>query len=127
MRFMPPIIVALFVAALSAAPAAAQEAGEQLTLTGCLAQDTTEMGSDFVLEKVASDEIDAAKVPLVPVEGVEMAPHVGHEVEVSGVVAVEPKDGGIAEEQTFAPRGDWTLRVMELTHIAASCSESGLH
>lgn len=127
MRFMPPIIIALTVAALGVAPAAAQELGDKLTLTGCLAQDTVEMEPGFVLENVASDEVDAGSVPLVPTGELDMSPHVGHTVEVSGVVAAQPAEGQAQQGEEPAPAaGEWILRVMELSHIAATCPEGAM-
>lgn len=116
MRKLILILGILAFAALDPASATAQEVGQELTLQGCLVEGTGDTDAEYVLEGIGSDAIDADRLNLVPAEGVEIGAHVGHTVEVSGSVVAETDEGETDE---------LALRVTQLSHIAASCSDGG--
>ena len=121
-RLIPPLALALIVV-VGARPVVAQEVGEAVTITGCLAQsDDGEM--EFILQNAMIGEETIAEIELVPAEGVNVAPHVGHTVSVTGVVVAEPEDMANEAEDDEGEDDDMDdlhVRVDELGHVAPSC------
>lgn len=114
----------------------AQEVGQTADLTGCLAQEDEAGETEFMLENVGDSQ--AGEIELTAAEGVNLQPHVGHTVEVSGTVVSDDDEGaenddGEAEMEDEADEaeeaegmdedGDLHIRVTKLTHLAASCSK----
>lgn len=130
MRNLLTIVAAFAFTFLAFQPAAAQEAGSEVSLTGCLAQEE-EAGEEveYLLEGVAEEQSDADEIELLPTEGVNMAPHVGHTVEVTGTVVTEDEEEGEHEEakgeMEAEEEKELHVRVSALGHIAASCDEEG--
>lgn len=105
---------------------AGQEVGAAVTLTGCLAQEEDEGGIEYLLEHVAADATSATEIELIPAEGVSLAPHVGHTVEVTGVVVADEDEAGEVEEaDPSEPEDDDAhelhIRVTALEHRSATC------
>ena len=119
MRHITPLIAVLAFAAVSATPAVAQEEAQEVSLTGCLAEESHEDETVYVLTHVDSDAVDVQKVALRAGEGVNLAPHVGHKVEATGAVAAMESHGEMGEEKS----GMHALKVTNLGHIAATCPE----
>lgn len=128
MRKLILILGVLAFAALDPASATAQEVGQELTLQGCLVEETDDAEAEYVLQGIAGDAIDADQLDLVPAEGVEIGAHAGHTVEVSGSVVAET-DEGETETQEEGDEEDnddeLALQVTRLSHVAASCSDGG--
>lgn len=131
---MPKLVTtlaAILLVAPGLSPAAAQEAGQELSLTGCLAQEAEESGEmememEYLLEQVTGEGIMADEAELVAGEGVDLAPHVGHTVEVTGTVIDEDEDEGAVqegEEEEEMEEDHLHLRVTGLRHISASCDQ----
>lgn len=114
-------------------PIAAQEVGESVVVTGCLAQEEDDEGIEFLLEHAAGELASFAEIELMPDEGVDLSAHVGHTVEVTGVVvadddedeeAAEAEEVEMEEEAEMAEEGDENelhVRVTGLAHVAATC------
>lgn len=126
MRKLIPILGILALAALDPASVRAQEAGQELTLRGCLVAQTDDAGTKYALQGITDAPVDVDHMDLVPAEGVDISAHQGHTVEVSGTVVAE-NDEGAAETQEEGDEEDseheLALQVTALTHIAASCSD----
>ena len=122
MRHITPLIAALAVVALTATPAATQEKPQEKSLTGCLAEETHEGETVYVLTHVDSEAVDAEKIALKAGEGVDLAPHVGHHVEATGSVAAMESHGEMGEEGKSEMHA---MKVTKLGHLAASCPEGG--
>ncbi len=106
------LVLALIVFALiDAGPTAGQEVGQTITLTGCLVQEDDDGEVEFLLENVSGAEVTAEEIELVPAEGVNLAGHVGHTVEVSGVVIADDDED----------ENELHIRVTRLGHRATSC------
>lgn len=118
MRRLIPLF-AMLIAAWHVAPAAAQEVGEELTATGCLAQEDGGE-AEFVLTNAQVGEATIAEIDLVPAEGVTLAPHVGHTVEITGTVIADDDEDEDPEEQE-ADEDELHARVTAMSHVAASC------
>lgn len=112
--------------------AAAQEMDAAVDLKGCLASENEGGEMEYLLEDVA--DTDASEIELTAAEGVNLAPHVGHTVEIQGTVVsdddegMEDDDGAeMAEEAEDAEGtdedGDLHVKVTRLTHLSTSCSE----
>ncbi len=97
---------------IDAGPTAGQEVGEDITLAGCLVQEDGDGDEvEFLLENVTGAAVTAEEIELVPAEGVNLAPHVGHMVEVSGVVIADDDED----------ENELHIRVTRLGHRATSC------
>ncbi|HSR41936.1 MAG TPA: hypothetical protein VLL48_07185 [Longimicrobiales bacterium] len=107
------------------APAEAQTVGETVRLTGCLAQDEDDGETEYLLEHAVNamgEDVSATEIELIPGGGVNLAPHVGHTVEVSGaVVADDEEDEGEETEMEDEDENELHIRVRELGHVSASC------
>lgn len=128
MRRMIPLLALPFLAALGVSRAAAQEVGQAVSITGCLAQEDEDGETELVLQHGMMGETMVEEVDLIPGEGVNAAPHVGHTVEVTGVVVADPDEADEQEQGEQAEEDDdggFHLRVTALRHVAASC-EGGL-
>lgn len=124
MRRVVPLLAILVTVAWSARPAMAQEIGDELTATGCLAQDDD--GEDeFVLRNAEVGETVIAEIDLMPAEGVALAPHVGHTVEITGVVIADDDEDEEAEEEGDEDENELDARVTAMSHVAASCDAGG--
>lgn len=120
MRTTALILAVLAMAAFDFDHAAAQEADQELTLTGCLAQESGEgEEAEFVLSHLTGTDIMAETVELIPGEDINLEPHVGHTVEVTGTVAADDAEEGMAEESE--EESELHLEVTALSHVAASC------
>lgn len=112
---------------IDAGPTAGQEVGQSITLTGCLVQEDGDGDEvEFLLENVSGAEITAEEIELVPAEGVILAPHVGHMVEVSGVVIADDDEDEDEDEDEDDEDDDADLhiRVARLGHQATSCGNA---
>lgn len=69
--------------------AAAQEVGETVTVTGCVAQEVDEDDTEFLLTDAGGLVIDFEEIELSEDEDVELFGHVGHRVELTGIVLAE--------------------------------------
>lgn len=131
MRKLGPFLGVLLFALFQPGIAAAQEVGQSVTVTGCLAQEDEGGETEFLLENT---DLEADEVELMAAEGVNLAPHVGHTVEVGGTIVgddegYEDDDGEAgmqeeadeAEEEDMDEAGDLHISVTKLTHLAASC------
>jgi hypothetical protein len=108
-------------------PAAGQEVGQDITLAGCLVQaDGEGDGVEFFLENVTGAEVAAEEIELVPGEGINLAAHVGHTVEVSGVVIADDDEveGEDEVEEEDADQNELHIRVDRLGHQATSCGDA---
>lgn len=130
MRKLFAILGVIALAAVGTTPAAAQEAGQELTLTGCLAQETDDAEPEFVLRNLTGQDMEIDEMDLVPGEGVNLSPHVGHTVEVTGTVVAESEHGEMMEhegemehEDEMEHEGEMALQVTSMTHISATCEE----
>lgn len=123
-----------FLALTHVGVATAQETGRTVDLTGCLAQEEEGDETEFLLENVADS--DAHEIELVAAEGVNMSPHVGHTVKISGTVVADDAEEAdeadeadddeaeteeAAEAEGVDEDGDLHVTVTKLTHVAASC------
>lgn len=126
MRKLILILGVLALAALDSSSVRAQEAGQELTLTGCLVAQTDDTGTKYGLQGITDADIDVDHMDLTPAEGVDISAHEGHTVEVSGTVVAEHGESA-AEMQEEGDEEDsgqeLALQVTELTHVAASCPE----
>ena len=112
MRRIVLVLGMIVFALIDAGPTAGQEVGESITLAGCLVQEDGDGDEvEFRLENATGAEVAAEKIELVPAEGVNLAGHVGHTVEVSGVV-IEADD---------EHENELHIRVARLGHRATSC------
>lgn len=132
MRKLGPFLGSLLFALALPGIAAAQEVGQSVTVTGCLAQEDEGGEPEFLLENT---DWEADEVELMAAEGVNLAPHVGHTVEVGGTLVGDDDEGyedddgeaGMQEEADEAEGegmdedGDLHISVTQLTHLAASC------
>lgn len=125
MRRLIPLLAILVMASWSVGPAMAQEIGDELSATGCLAQDDDGEG-EFVLRNARVGESAVAEIDLVPAEDVTLAPHVGHTVEIAGVVIADADEDDDMEEGETEESGDELhARVTAMSHVAASCDGGG--
>lgn len=120
MRRLMLILAVLAFAAVDAGPATAQEAAQELTFTGCLAEAPDDAEVEYVLQGITGAEMDAEKVHLVAGEGVDLAPHVGHTVEITGTV--EHTDAEMEGEGEEKASGGTVVHVTGMSHVSASCS-----
>ena len=128
MRNRIPMLVIMAFAAIGFRPAAAQEIGQTVSITGCLVQEDDDGEVEFLLEGAVLGQNAVAEVELVAGDGVSLAGHVGHTVEVTGVVVAdeeeEEDEGEEAEEEDEDDDDDELhIRVSDLGHVAASCSD----
>lgn len=130
MRGLIRILGTTVLAILSVTSVGAQEVGQEVTLTGCLAQEEEEMGDEmereFLLKQVTGMDVEAEVVELLPEEGVNLTPHVGHTVEVAGTVVSddhEEMEEGEMDEEGMDEGDELHIRVSKLSHMAASCQE----
>lgn len=125
MRKLAALFLALAFLGVDAGFASAQEAHPTVALTGCLAE-ADDGDVEFMLRGVESDEIADDEVELSTGEGVNLAPHVGHTVEATGLVIGAEMDGDMGDAEGDHPDVDDAndgryVYVTELSHIAASC------
>jgi hypothetical protein len=132
MRKLGPFLGVLLFGLFQPGIAAAQEVGQSVTLTGCLAQEDEGGETEFLLENT---DWEADEVELMATEGVNLAPHVGHTVEVGGTIVGDDDEGyedddgeaGMqgeadeADDEGMDEDGDLHIGVTKLTHLAASC------
>lgn len=125
---MTTALILLFGLGPLVAPAGAQDVGETVALTGCLAEDDD--GDEYELRGVADDATAAEEIELMAGEGVNLANHVGHTVEAIGTVVAdddaEGEDDGAEDdaddmEDMADEDDDLHVRVTTLNHVAASC------
>ena len=119
-----------------AGPTAGQEVGQPITLAGCLVQEDEDGDEvEFLLDNVTGPAAVFEEIELVPAEGVELAAHVGHMVEVSGVVIADEDDDDEDEdedddedeendEDDDDDENELHIRVARLGHQAASCGNA---
>lgn len=137
MRKLAALLLALAFLGFDAGLAAAQDAEAAhptVTLTGCLAQDDDDGETGFELEGIASDAIDGDEVELSAGQGVNLAPHVGHTVEVTGMVItaeMASRMGAMNDAPEDHPdvegEGDDDenyVYVTSMSHVAASCESN---
>lgn len=124
MSRLTPLLAIATLALIGFGPAAAQEVGDDVTLTGCLAEENDDGEVEFLLENGMLGETTFEEVDLVAGEGVDLAAHVGHTVEVTGVVIAddegEDQDAEMEEEDAEG-EDELSVQVAELGHIASSC------
>lgn len=136
MRKFTALCLTLAFLGLDAGFATAQEAHPTVTLTGCLAQDDDDEEVEYELEGVDGDAVGTDEVELSAGEGVDLAAHVGHRVEATGMVIggdlgmdhdADDEAAG-ADDEAYDGEGDEEedayVYVTKLSHVAASC-ESG--
>lgn len=125
MRTIALILAAFGLTAFGFGHTTAQEVGQELTLSGCLAQEAAEgEQAEYTLSQLSGADIAAETVELIPGEDVDLAPHVGHTVEVTGTVAEGDAGEGMSEEgeqESEAEENELHLNVTGLRHIEASC------
>lgn len=134
MRKLAALFLALAFLGFDAGLATAQDAGAAhptVTLTGCLAQDDDDGETEFVLEGIESDAIDGDRVELSAGQGVNFTPHVGHTVDITGMVITAEMASqmggmdGAEEHPDVDDDGDDDdesyVYVTEMSHVAASC------
>ena len=125
---------------VDAGPIAGQEVGQPITLAGCLVQEDDDGDEvEFLLDNVTGAAAAAEEIELVPAEGVELAAHVGHMVEVSGVVIANEDDDADEDDADEDDEDDHDdddedddeddenelhIRVTRLGHQAASCGNA---
>ncbi len=131
MRKLAALFLALAFLGLDAGLATAQEAAHPtVALTGCLAQaDGEDDDAGFVLESVDDEAISSDRVALAAADGVNLAPHVGHTVEATGMMIEEGMTDDMEDADEDHPDMDDVedasyVHVTSLSHISASC-ESG--
>lgn len=98
---------------LSFSAVGAQEVEQEVTLTGCLAEETEGDEIGYVLTPIEGQDVDVdiEALTLVAGEDVNLAPHVGHTVEATG---------------EWMAHGDGpALRVTRLGHLSATCDPAG--
>ncbi len=122
MRRLMLILAVVAFAAVDVGPATAQEAAQDLTLTGCLAEAPDDAEAKYVLQGITGAEIDAEKVHLVAGEGIDLAPHVGHTVEITGAVKADASAMEGEGEEKASP--GTVVHVTGMSHVSASCAES---
>ena len=109
-----PIVVVLFVSCaitLALGVRAQDAAPKEHSMTGCLAKGT-EPGT-FML----TDLEKGPKTVGIVSSSVNLAPHVGHKVEITGT-AVPAKE---AEADSKVPKAPHYMKVTAMKHIAATC------
>lgn len=130
MRKLGLLFLVLVFGLIDAGHAAAQEMGATVDMKGCLASESEGGETEYLLENVAG--VDANEIELTANEGVNLAPHVGHTVEVRGTVASDDDEGAedddaaemeeeAGEAEGMDEDGDLHVTVTKLTHLAASC------
>ncbi len=115
----------LFGAAFTAVSAAGQDVGDSITLVGCLVQSEDGEHVEFGLENVEGDMVEGQEIELTAGDGVNFAPHVGHTVEITGVVMADDDDEDEEEHEEEGEDDDGDelpIRVDNVGHKAASCS-----
>lgn len=122
MRRIVLALVMIVFALIDAGPTAGQEVGESITLAGCLVQEDGDGDEvEFLLENVMGAEVAAEEIELVPAEGVNLAGHVGHTVEVSGVVIADDDEDEEEQEDEDDDENELHIRVVRLGHRSTSC------
>ena len=134
MRKFAALFLALAFLGFDSGLAAAQDAEAAhptVTLTGCLAQDDDD--GEFELEGIESEAIDGDEIDLSAGEGVNLAPHVGHTVEITGMVITAEMASQMGEmgEMDDAAEDhpdvedddddESYVYVTSMSHVAASC------
>jgi hypothetical protein len=89
-----------------------------VTVTGCLGKGDEE----GVFELSHATGGDADDYELIPGKGVDLTPHLGHKVQITGEQASEPDERGRASEDEDEDDSALThLKVSSLKHISAQC------
>lgn len=133
---IPGILVAF---ASSSALAEAQEADETIAVTGCLAQEADGEEVEYLLKDVTGELAAASEIEIIPGEGVALSDHVGHTVEVTGVLVADDAEDVVEAEaeveeeaevgaevvvaEVEAEEDDVSIRATGLAHVEASCTE----
>lgn len=86
-------------------PLSAQEAEQDLTLTGCLVQKEAQ-GDEvaFRLEGATDEALSAREIHIVAAEGVSLAEHVGHTIEITGAPVAAEAAAELAPEPQADPQ-----------------------
>ena len=133
MRKFAALFLALAFLGLDAGLAAAQDAEAAhptVTLTGCLAQADDDGETEYALAGFESDAIDGDEVELSAGEGVNLAPHVGHTVDITGMIITAEMagqmgrmdDAGEGHPEVEKDDDDESyVYVTSMSHVAASC------
>ena len=133
MRKLVALFLALAFLGLDAGLAAAQDAEAAhptVTLTGCLAQADDDGETGYELTGIDSDAIDGDAVELSAGQGVNLAPHVGHTVDITGMIITAemasqmgamnaPEDHPDMEDA--GDDDESYVYVTSMSHVAASC------
>lgn len=117
----------LFGSAFTAVSAAGQDVGDAITLVGCLVHSEDGEEMEFSLENVEGDTAGGHEIELTAGEGVNFTPHVGHTVEITGVIMTDDEDEHEGDDEDEDEHEDQDedelhIRVDNLGHKAASCS-----
>ena len=124
MRRISSLLVTAVAGLICAAPASSQAVGDAITLAGCLVQEEEDGAVEFLLTNVTGATIEAEKVELMAAEGVNLAPHVGHSVEVSGMVIGDDDDEAEDDDDDDDDDEALHMRVDKMGHKAASCGSA---
>lgn len=86
-------------------PLSAQEAEQDLTLTGCLVQKEAQ-GDEvaFRLEGATDEALSAREIHIVAAEGVRLSEHVGHTIEITGAPVAAEAAAELAPEPQADPQ-----------------------
>lgn len=87
---------------------------DEITVTGCLAKSSQE--GEFELTHASGG--DAETYALTAGEGIDLGPHVGHKVELAGILAAKSEGKSVGEGTKAAGAG---LKVSSMKHVAAEC------
>jgi hypothetical protein len=111
---------------VTAVSAAGQAIGDTVTLVGCLAQSQEGEHMEFTLENVSDAGVEGRPIELLPGETVSLVGHVGHMVEITGIVVSDGDDdegeNEGEDEDEDEDDGELHIRVGSMGHRAASCS-----
>lgn len=86
-------------------PLSAQEAEQDLTLTGCLVQKEAQ-GDEvaFRLEGAGDEALSAREIHILAAEGVRLGEHVGHTIEITGAPVTAEAAAELAPEPQADPQ-----------------------
>lgn len=109
--------------------AAAQQAEEPVSFTGCLAQEDHDGKAEYLLKNVAG-ETSMDQIELAAAKGVDLAPHVGHTVKATGMLTADHENAGDEEMAEMDDEDEGAvedqsehvvLKVTGISHVSASC------
>ena len=125
MRMQILLAVALPALLLVPSTVTGQEVGDAVTFTGCLAQEEDDGVVEYLLQGVDPEATEATEIELIPAEEIDLAPHVGHTVQITGVAVADDDEDGHAEEEHEEEHEDEEhelhIRVTGMEHVSASC------